>query len=115
MAENARYCYADFDAIDPAAAKKHLRPVVLAPMRDIRERFAGLADWSKAAIIEAIEAVAASHELKMGKLGQPIRVAVTGGSASPPIDVTVWLVGRERTLVRLDRAIELIEARADSG
>jgi glutamyl-tRNA synthetase len=48
----------------------------------------------------------------MGKLGQPIRVAVTGGSVSPPIDVTVWLVGRERTLKRLDDAIIMIEERA---
>ena len=48
----------------------------------------------------------------MGKLGQPIRVAVTGGSVSPPIDVTVWLIGQERVVQRLDNAIEMIEARA---
>ncbi len=51
----------------------------------------------------------------MGKLGQPLRVAVTGGSVSPPIDVTVHLVGRERCLNRIDRAIELIELRAAEG
>ncbi len=51
----------------------------------------------------------------MGKLGQPIRVAITGGSVSPPIDVTVALVGRERTLARLDKAIELIRARAENA
>ena len=50
--------------------------------------------------------------LNMGKLGQPIRFAVTGGSVSPPIDVTVCLVGRERVLSRLDHALEIIEARA---
>jgi glutamyl-tRNA synthetase len=51
----------------------------------------------------------------MGKLGQPIRVAVTGGPVSPPIDVTVWLVGRERALKRLDAAIQLIEERAQAA
>ena len=48
----------------------------------------------------------------MGKLGQPIRVAVTSGPVSPPIDVTVWLVGQRRTIERLDHALGLIEARA---
>ena len=60
----------------------------------------------------AIEDCAAAQEINMGKLGQPIRVAITGGSVSPPIDVTVALVGRKRTLARLDKAIELIRARA---
>ena len=46
----------------------------------------------------------------MGKIGQPIRVAVTGGPVSPPIDVTLALVGREKTLARLAKAITLIEA-----
>ena len=63
-------------------------------------------------VAQAIEECAAGHEIKMGKLGQPIRVAVTGGAVSPPIDVTLALIGRERTLTRLQTAIEFIEARA---
>ncbi len=90
----------------------HLRPVILAAMEDIRRRFAGLAKWRVAELSAVIEDCASAHEINLGKLGQPIRVAITGGSVSPPIDVTVALVGRERTLVRLDKAIELIRARA---
>lgn len=112
MAESARYCYEDFDAVDPKAAKKHLRPVILEPLKAVRERFAGLDEWSIIAVAEAIDDIADEFELNLGKLGQPLRVAVTGGPVSPPIDVTVWLVGRERTLVRLDQAIEIIAARA---
>ncbi len=112
MAASARYCYEDFDDIEPKAAKKNLRPVILEPMKAAREKLAALADWSKEEIARTIEAVAESFELKMGKLGQPIRVAVTGGPVSPPIDVTVWLVGQERTVQRLDRAIAAIEERA---
>ncbi len=86
----------DFDEIDAKAAKKNLRPVVLEPLRVIRQRLASLPrSGTKEGIAETIEQVAASFEINMGKLGQPIRVAVTGGSVSPPIDVTVWLVGRE--------------------
>jgi glutamyl-tRNA synthetase len=63
-------------------------------------------------IESTINAVAAEFEINMGKLGQPIRVAVTGGPVSPPIDVTVWLIGQARVVDRLDKAIEFIEARA---
>jgi glutamyl-tRNA synthetase len=112
MAASARYCYADFDAIEAKAAKKNLRPVILEPMQAAREKLANLTEWTKEGIAQTIEDVSASFEINMGKLGQPIRVAVTGGSVSPPIDVTVWLVGRVRTLKRLDNAIIMIEERA---
>ena len=112
MAESCRYCYQDFDEIDAKAVKKNLRPVILEPMKEVREKFEGLDDWTAEALSEAIEATAAAHEINMGKLGQPIRVAVTGGPVSPPIDVTLALVGREKTLARLATAITIIEARA---
>jgi glutamyl-tRNA synthetase len=112
MAESCRYCYQDFDEIDAKAAKKNLRPVILQPMKDVRERFEALAEWTAEALSEAIEATATAHGINMGKLGQPIRVAVTGGSVSPPIDVTLALVGRKKTLARLATAITIIEARA---
>jgi glutamyl-tRNA synthetase len=115
MATSARYCYEDFDAVDPAAARKHLRPVILEPLTAVRDNLAKLPEWTKDAIARAVETTAESFEIKMGKLGQPIRVAVTGGGVSPPIDVTVYLVGRERALNRLDHAIEIVEARAASG
>lgn len=111
MASNARYCYEDFEAIEPKSAKKHLRPVILEPLRSVRQRLADLEHWGKVAIAGVIQKVAAEYDLTLGKLGQPIRVATTGGPVSPPIDVTLWLVGQERTVNRLDHAIELIEAR----
>jgi glutamyl-tRNA synthetase len=112
MAASSRYCYEDFDTYEPKAAKKNLRPVILEPLRAVRDRFAQLKLWTKEGIAESIAQVAESFEINMGKLGQPIRVAVTSGPVSPPIDVTVWLVGQERTLKRLDKAIEFIEERA---
>ena len=115
MATSARYCYEDFDEIEPNAAKKNLRPVVLKPLRDVTNRFSVLSEWQPASLSQAIEESAAAHKLKMGRLGQPIRVAVTGGAVSPPIDVTLALIGRERTLARLQTAIEFVEARAVAG
>jgi glutamyl-tRNA synthetase len=79
---------------------------------DHRTRFEALDDWSKVALSRAIEDCAEAHGINLGKLGQPLRVAVTGGPVSPPIDVTLYLVGRKRTLARLDNAIALVRARA---
>ncbi|MEO1204539.1 MAG: glutamate--tRNA ligase, partial [Pseudomonadota bacterium] len=112
MASSARYCYEDFAVIDEKSAKKHLRPVILAPLKAVRDRLEKLEHWGPVAIDEAVKAVAEDFDINLGKLGQPMRVAVTGGPVSPPIDTTLWLVGRERTLARLARGIELVEARA---
>ncbi|MCH9004548.1 MAG: glutamate--tRNA ligase [Proteobacteria bacterium] len=112
MAASARYCYEDFEVIETKAAKKNLRPVILEPLKAVRDRFAELEEWTKPRIAKTIERVAASFEINMGKLGQPIRVAVTSGPVSPPIDVTVWLVGQERVVRRLDKAIEIIKVKA---
>lgn len=112
MASSARYCYEDFDVIDEKSAKKHLRPVILEPLVAAKNKLASLEHWGQTAIHEVIEGVAADYDITMGKLGQPIRVAVTSGPVSPPIDVTLWLVGQRRTVQRLESAIELIEARA---
>jgi len=49
-------------------------------------------------------------DVGMGKVGQPLRVAVTGGSFSPPIDQTVELLGKERSINRIQRAIEFISS-----
>jgi glutamyl-tRNA synthetase len=112
MAASARYCYEDFASIEPKAARKHLRPVILEPLRAARARLEALGDWTREEIATAIAEVAAAFDLNLGKLGQPIRVAVTGAGVSPPIDVTVQLVGRDRALKRLGDAIEIIESRS---
>lgn len=115
MADSARYCYEDFAAIEPKAARKNLRPVILEPLKAVRDKFAQLGEWAPHTISAIIRQVAASFQINMGKLGQPIRVAVTGGAVSPPIDVTVWLIGQQRVVQRLDKAIEIITERVTAS
>jgi glutamyl-tRNA synthetase len=115
MVAGARYCYEDFEQIEPKSAKKNLRPVILEPLRAAREGLQELANWTREEIARVIDETAARFEINMGKLGQPIRVAVTGGPVSPPIDVTLALVGQERTIARLSSAIALVEARANAS
>jgi glutamyl-tRNA synthetase len=64
-----------------------------------------LPDWRAPDIHAAIMAVAAEKAVGLGKVAQPIRVAVSGGTVSPPIDVTLEILGRETTRARLERAI----------
>ena len=115
MADQSRFFYEEFAEYDETAAKKHLRPVALEPLRQVREAFAGLADWNRDALHAAIDAVAEQQAVKFGKIAQPLRVAATGGAVSPSIDATLELLGRDRTLSRLGRALELIKRRIDAS
>lgn len=105
IATSAHYLYAEPATIDEAAVGKHLTSAIAGPLRLLATRLAGIAAWARADIHAAMAAVAAECGIGFGKLGQPLRVAVTGGTVSPPIDVTLELLGRERTLARLDQAL----------
>ena len=112
MTEVSRNYYEDFDEFDAGAAKKHLRPVAEIPLRAIGGRLADLANWSPEALNEAVKMTAAELEVNMGKIAQPLRVALCGSSVSPSIDQTLWLTGRDRSLMRIRRALEFVLARA---
>lgn len=115
MAAQAAWLYRDFEEYEADAAKKHLRPVALEPLLKVREALAALAAWEPEALHAAVEQAAAALELKMGKLAQPLRVAVVGAAASPGIDVTLHLLGREACLRRIDRAVDFIRTRAEDN
>ena len=106
LAERARFALVEDITWDEAAVKKHLTPAAAGPLAALRERLAALGDWREAALEREFEAVRAAHgDLPLGKLAQPVRVAVTGGAASPPIFETLRVLGQERTLRRLAQAL----------
>ncbi len=113
MAQSSGYFYQDFASYDEKAAKKNLKTPALEPLAKMREKLAGLTDWQASPIHGLIEETAGELELKMGKVAQPLRVAVVGGAVSPPIDITVELIGRERVLHRIDRALDYIKAQGE--
>ncbi len=115
LAAGTEYLYRDFDAPDARAAKKHLRPVVREPLAALRAALEALPAWKADAIHAAMQAVVDATGMSFGKIGQPVRVAVTGGPVSPPIDVTLELIGRERSLRRLDAALAYIDRRAEAS
>jgi glutamyl-tRNA synthetase len=98
---------------DPEAVKKWLLKGERAGLKviaDMAARLAAVADWSPAALDELIRAYAKEHGLGLGKVAQPLRVAVTGTTISPQIFDTLALLGKERTLARLERAAALLGA-----
>ncbi|WP_199611385.1 glutamate--tRNA ligase [Flocculibacter collagenilyticus] len=111
MAEISRYFYEDYSEFDEKAAKKHLRPVAKQPLETVKAKFAALADWNAEAIHTAINTTAEELEVGMGKVGMPLRVAVTGAGNSPSLDVTIELIKKEDVLTRIDKALAFIAER----
>ncbi|NEV63761.1 glutamate--tRNA ligase [Thiorhodococcus minor] len=114
LAEISAFCYQDFDEYDEGSAKKHLRPVAREALERLRAAFELMAfeDWTPEQLKHVVERVAEELEVNMGKIAQPLRVAVVGRAASPGIDETLMLVGKDATLRRIDKALAFIAARA---
>jgi glutamyl-tRNA synthetase len=110
IVDGSHYLFGDHLPRDEAAFRKHLVPPVRAPLLDVLVRLRELTAWNRAAIHAAVAAAAEACGVGFGKLGQPLRVAVTGGTVSPPIDVTLELVGQARTLARIEAALAGIAA-----
>jgi glutamyl-tRNA synthetase len=108
LVDLAAYYLDDAIPIAPAAAAKHLRQANRDAFGDLRAALAALPAWSASAIKEAFESVLGRHQLALGNLAQPVRVALTGGTVSPGIFEVAEVLGRERTLARLDTALPLI-------
>ncbi|MCA2018920.1 glutamate--tRNA ligase [Vibrio tritonius] len=111
LASQSRYFYEDFSEFDAAAAKKHLRGVAKEPLALALSKIEALTEWTAESLHGVIEAVCAELEVGMGKVGMPLRVAVTGAGQSPSVDATMQLIGKERVIARIKMAIEFIEQR----
>lgn len=105
MAQNSRFFFARDIELDPKAAAKHLTAAAAPALVEARNYLAAVSGWSAPSIHDALNALAAQLGVGLGKIAQPLRVAVTGSSVSPPIDATLALLGRERTLARVDAGI----------
>lgn len=112
LCQISQYFYTDTIEYNEDAVKKHLRPVVLEPLTVVYDRLKALDVWSAQAIQECVNDVSAQFDINMSKIAQPLRVAVTGAGMSPSIDVTLSLLGKNKSLNRLEDALEKIKLRA---
>ncbi len=115
MADQALYFYAEPGAYQPEAAAKHLVPEALPRLEALAEALGALENWRAEDINRVIKDVAAAQGAKFPQLAIPLRVALSGDTVTPSIDQTVRLVGRERTLSRLARAMEFIRSDGVNG
>lgn len=106
MAEKCGFFYEDTVEYNPEAFNANINAESVPILKAIFDKLEHLEDWDRTAIHESIDQVMQAFAVKMGAVAQPIRVAVTGDTHSPPIDATLELLGRERVLERLHRAIE---------
>jgi len=113
MAEGARIFYQPTANYDPQAVAKHLTAEIRSAFELLAQRLAQLPQWQPAELHQAIIATAEHFGLKLGKIAQPLRVALTGSTVSPPIDVTLALLGRERSLARLQYALAHLLQQSD--
>lgn len=111
MADKVLYLYAEFDEYNPAAASKHLTADAAALFENLIEKLESLETWEAAQINQALQSVVKSAGVKFPNLALPLRVAISGDAATPSIDITVKLVGRERTLLRVKNALNYIHSR----
>jgi glutamyl-tRNA synthetase len=109
MANASEYFYKDFAEYDEKAAKNNFKAGADEVLQRLKDEFEKVQIWDGEQLHQIVLDVAEAMELKLGKVAQPLRVAVCGSGVSPAIDVTLSLLGREKTLARISRAIEYIK------
>lgn len=109
MAKNSVFFYQAPDRYDDKAAKKNLTAKSAVFLADMAKRLSAIAAWQVELLHDEIQACAEQHDVGMGKVAQPIRVAITGTTISPPLDATLALLGREKTLLAIKQAMSWIE------
>lgn len=110
LAERARVWFDPLTAYDEAAVAKHLTAAARVPLQAAHTALAGVSDWSALAVHDALNAAAQGLGLGLGKVAQPLRVAITGTQVSPSIDHTVYLAGQREALKRIDAALAKLPA-----
>ncbi len=114
MANASDYFYQEFEAYDEKAAKKNFKQDTDLVLQRLMDEFSQLDTWNGEKLHQIVLDTAEIMGLKLGKVAQPLRVAVSGAGVSPAIDITLSLLGREKTLARMARAIEFIKGKNNS-
>lgn len=107
LSENVRLFFRAPESYDAKAVEKVLKKNDgLTTLAAVRDALAALGDWSPHALEEALKAFTARSGKKLGEVAQPVRVALSGGTVSPPIHQTLALLGRDESLRRIGLALE---------
>ncbi len=105
LAENAAFYFQARPLTYDAKATKLMSPETVALLGELEAGLVGLAPWDAAGLEAFVRQFAESHELGLGKVAQPLRAAVTGGTVSPPIFDVLAVFGRDESLERIRETI----------
>jgi len=111
LVERSRFFFREVEEYDPKALKKHVRGSAVDILVRLRDELDVLEPWTAEAVHEQVHAVASEFEVGLGKVAQPVRVAVAGVAVSPPIDQTLAILGRETTVRRIDALLGYLRER----
>lgn len=109
MAEAALFYYLGDIIYDEKAAQKFLKPEALEPLKLLADKLEALGNYAHSDLEDVFKAVMDQTGLKLGKIAQPVRVALTGRTASPGIFEIIAILGKERVIPRLGKAMRFIE------
>ncbi len=110
VAAKCNFLYQEVTDYDPKAIKKVLKKEGVKDLLEkIRTALDELQNWDEDSINKMVEDLCTQNEVGMGKIAQPIRVAITGSMVSPSIHDSLILLGKERTLERTDAMIKFME------
>ncbi len=99
------FAFLDQPPVDQAAWDKAMTPAAGSLLAAAHERFQGVPAWQAGALRAELEQIGTAHGLKLGKAQAPVRVAVTGRSVGLPLFESLEVLGRDRTVARLARAL----------
>ena len=108
LAHSLKFYIAEDIAYDEKAKTKFLNEKYLPYLIDVKEELSRLDNFVSPEIENVFGSLVAKHNIKLGNLAQPVRVAVTGKAESPGIFEVLEILGREKTLKRLEKAIEIV-------
>ena len=108
MAESMKMFYQDFKSFDEKAASKQFKPAAEPIITALIVKYSELEDWSSEAIHDIVKQVCDEQEIGFGKVGQPFRLALSGTGNAGSIDTVAELVGKNRTIERLNMALDYI-------
>ena len=108
MAAASLYFYKEFDSYEEKAVKKNFTMGSDQVLARLHDELLAVIEWNAEKVHQVIVNLAEALGLNMGKVAQPLRVAICGSGVSPAIDLTLALLGREKTLSRIDNAINYI-------
>jgi glutamyl-tRNA synthetase len=108
MAESAGFYFAEEVTYDPVAAKKFLNPGVLGMMKDIQIRIQGIREFTRKNMEKVFVEFIEEKQVKLGRIAQPLRVALTGAGVSPGLFEVMEVLGREKVLERIEKAIDYV-------